>query len=242
MNRYAVILISAAVMVGCLKTRGELAAEEANQTQEHQTVVQQKAQTVAQNSSPTVVYKEKPAAAAASRVEEVDEQLRTLSGRIDANENAISQIKASKENDKQFGAQSKASEDAKFQAYEDALKKLEAQVQALSDQVTQLKTAPPPQAEVPPPVDKKSKGKVLYDSAEEQFGGKKWKEAIVNYQKYRDQNPKGKLYADATYKIGVCFQEIGMKDEARSFLEEVTAKYPNSKEAKKAAFRLKSLK
>ena len=71
---------------------------------------------------------------------------------------------------------------------------------------------------------------------------KKWKDAIVVFSKYRDQFPKGKKYADATYKIGVCFQELGMKEEAKPFLEEVVAKFPGTSEAKKASFRLKAPK
>jgi TolA-binding protein len=136
-------------------------------------------------------------------------------------------------------------EDKKLQAYEDAIRKLEAQVQTLNDEVTKLKeTPPPPEAEAAPAPASSKKGKSSgpYEAGEDHFGAKKWKEAIVSFQKYRDQNPKGKNYADATYKIGVCFQELGMKDEAKSFMEEVTAKFPNSKEAKKAAFRLKNLK
>jgi TolA-binding protein len=232
MNRYLVVLTSSLIVVGCLKTRAELAAEETGQSQEKQTIAQQR---VAGQQAP---YKEK-APPSAYRFEEYDEQFRTLSGRVDANDNAIAQLKAAKQSEQEFGAKGRQAEEQKFLVYEEALKKLEAQVQALNEEVTRLKTPPAP--EVPPP-SASGKGRGVYDTGEDQFTAKKWKEAIVNFQKYRDQNPKGKQYADATYKIGVCFQELGMKEEARSFLEEVTAKYPNSKEAKKAAFRLKSLK
>jgi TolA-binding protein len=80
------------------------------------------------------------------------------------------------------------------------------------------------------------------DAAAEMFSGKKWKDAAAAFQKYREAFPKGKAYSDATYKIGVCFQELGLKDEAKSFYDEVVAKFPKSKEAKKARIRLKSLK
>ncbi len=230
MNRYFVLLIGVALLVGCLKTRAELEAEETGTGQERQTIAQQKV--VAKNEQ----VKEK-APPSAYRFEEIDEQMRALNGRVDSVENSVGQLKQAKQNEKEFGAKDKQSMEQKFLAYEDALKKMEAQITAMNEEIARLK-APPPEPVAAPAV----KGKASYEVGEADFAKKKWKEAIVNFQKYRDQNPKGKLYSDATYKIGVCFQEIGMKDEARSFLEEVTSKYPNSKEAKKAALRLKSLK
>ena len=227
MNRFMLVAIAGTLLVGCLKTRAELEAEETGQQQERQTIAQQK---IAGQQSAPVKEKAPPSA---YRFEEYDEQMRQLTGRVDSLENALQQMKTAKQGEKESGTKV----DQKFLAYEDALKELEAQVTALTDEVARLK-APPPEPVVAPAV----KGKASYESGEEYFVQKKWKDAIVKFQNYRDQNPKGKFYSDATYKIGVCFQEIGMKDEARSFLEEVTTKYPNSKEAKKAAFRLKSLK
>ena len=220
------IFLSAALcilVVGCLKTRAELEDEQAEQRQQNQTVAQQK--TVAQKSPPP-----------ADQSEERDEQMRELSGRVDSLENAVAQANANKQGDKDAVAKDKQAIDQKFVAYEAALNKMEAEIAVLNDEIAKLK-APPPEATLVTP-----KGKTSYEQAEEQFAGKKWKDAIVNYQKFRDGNPKSKLYADATYKIGVCFSELGMKDEARVFLEDVVNKFPNSKEAKKASFRLKSLK
>lgn len=232
MNKYVLIAVTTILMVGCLKTRAELEAEESGQAQERQTVAQQRV-AVRDGAAPA---KEK-APPSAYRFEEYDEQMRTMSGRVDSLENAIQQLKMTKQNERELGSKDKQVTEQKFLVFEEALKKLEAQIAALNEEITRLK-APPPEPVAAPVV----KGKANYDLGEEQFVQKKWKEAIVGFQKYRDQNPKGKYYSDATYKIGVCFQEIGMKDEARSFLEEVTAKFPNSKEAKKAAFRLKTLK
>jgi len=71
---------------------------------------------------------------------------------------------------------------------------------------------------------------------------KDWKKAILQYQNYRDKYPKGRRIAEATYKIGVGFQELGLKDDAKSFYDEVIEKYPQSVEAKKSKQRLKSIK
>jgi TolA-binding protein len=87
---------------------------------------------------------------------------------------------------------------------------------------------------------KDSKG--AYEEAEGAFNKKEWKTAILSYQNYRDANPKGKNYADATYKIGVSFQELKMKDEAKVFFEEVLQKFSKSPSARKAKFRLGQFK
>lgn len=238
MNKYVLTLLAATLLVGCLKTRAELEAEETGHQQQKVTVAQQKAMATP---SAHVAGQSVKAAPLADRAEEIDEQMRNLSGRIESNEAAVQQMRALEQQKKEAWLKDKQLEDQKLQAYEDAIRKLEAQVQGLSEEVARLKA--PPVQEVPPPSSRAAgKGKNSFDTGEDLFTQKKWKEAIVNFQKYRDQNPKGKQYADATYKIGVCFQELGMKDEAKSFMEEVTAKFPNSKEAKKAAFRLKTLK
>ena len=84
--------------------------------------------------------------------------------------------------------------------------------------------------------------KDAFEIGEDFFEKKEWRRAILSYQKYRDANPKSKKFSDATYKIGVSFQELGLRDEARTFYDEVVAKFPQSAEAKKARTRLKSLK
>jgi TolA-binding protein len=82
----------------------------------------------------------------------------------------------------------------------------------------------------------------VYDLAEDLFSKKDFKKAILNYQKFRESRPKDKRVPDAIYKTGVSFQELGLKDEAKSFYLEVVAKFPNSNEAKKARIRLKKIK
>jgi TolA-binding protein len=64
----------------------------------------------------------------------------------------------------------------------------------------------------------------------------------LNYQKFREASPKSKKLSEATLKIGISFQELGMKDEARTFLEEVVSKYGSTPAAKVAKSHLKKLK
>ena len=51
--------------------------------------------------------------------------------------------------------------------------------------------------------------------------------------------PNGKKYALATLKIGIAFQELGLKEDAKTFFDDVIAKNPNSPLAKQAKERLK---
>jgi TolA-binding protein len=228
MKRFGLVC-AVVVLSGCLKTRADLRGDGEDPTPQKQTAVQQRAEKAAPAKPP-------PPVTAAARFEEYDEQMRQLNGRVDVLENSVSQVAAGKQGEAAVQAKEKQALDQRLLAYEEAIKKLEAQVQALSDEVTRLKT-PPPAPEAAPAA---SKGRAAYDEGEELFNKKKWKEAIVSYQKYRDNNPKGKMYADCTYKIGMAFHELGMKDESKAFFEEVVSKFPGSKEAKKAQLRMKS--
>lgn len=174
------------------------------------------------------------------RFEEYDELIRNLNGRVDVVENQLAQYNASHQGNEEARKKDLQGVDQKFLAYEEALKKLEAQVLALSEELNKMKTAQATPAKGAPAKPKGTKAN--YDEGEALFNQKKWKDAILAYQKYRDANPKGKYYAPATYKMGVCFQELGMKSEAKVFFEEVISKFPSSKEAKKAGFRSKKLK
>lgn len=215
---------------GCLKTRSELEAERMNQQQERQTQTQQREHAKGEVKE----YKEK-APPSAYRFEEYDEQMRQLSGRVDSLESALAQTHSGKQGEKEAAYKERQALEQKFLAYEEAIKKVEAQLLIANEEIARLK-APPPEPPSAP------SGRESFDLGEEQFAARKWKTAITNFQKYREQNPKGKLYVSATLKIGLSFKELGMKDEAKAFLEEVIAKSPKSIEAKKAAAQMKSLK
>ena len=231
------VLAALIVLSGCVKTRQQLKAESGDGDLTRQTRTQQREQ-ARSGSQPAVqpVYKEK-APPAAYRFEEYDENMRQMNGRIDTIENHLNQINASQAGEKEATTSMAKAIDDKFLAYEEELKKLSAQVQQLSDQIA---AGPLKSAAAAPKAG--SAKRTPFDEGEAQFDGKNWRQAIVSYQKYRDGYPKGKMYPEATYKIGVCFQELKMKDEAKAFFDEVTTKFPGSKEAKKAAFRAKSLK
>ena len=78
--------------------------------------------------------------------------------------------------------------------------------------------------------------------AEELFRQKKWSEAIIEYEKYRSAtNKKDDRWAQATYKIGLCFQNMNLHREAESFYKEVIDHSPNSPVAVMAKKQLQTL-
>lgn len=215
------LILLALLLAGCPKTREELRGGSAAQREMHR-------QTVAQTTPPP------PPAPALS--EEFDMQMREMRGRMEVLENEINRIQQ-KDQTAASGELQKVEElERKLKFYEEALLKMEGQIQALSVQVNQ-QAANNSSANKTTPAKKST-----FDTAEELFSQKKWKEAILGYQKYRDNNPKGMYYSESTYKIGVAFQELGMKTEAKVFYEEVVEKFPKAEAAKKARYRLKNLK
>lgn len=239
MKKFLVLMMASMFAGGCvaLKTRSEARGQGTEAEPQRQTA---RAQRESAKEYTAKEFKEPKAAAVTARTEDYDDQMRQLHGRVDTIENQLNQINAANDAEKKSVTEMAKYADQKFGAYEEELKKMEAKIQGLEQEIAAAKSS---KAEPAPSAGASSgKGKTPYDDGEDQLGAKKWKEAIVSYQKYRDAYPKGKMYADATYKIGVCFQELKMKDEARAFFDEVVSKFPGSKEAKKAAFRMKTLK
>ncbi|MNT30620.1 tol-pal system protein YbgF [compost metagenome] len=165
--------------------------------------------------------------------------MRELNGRVDVVENKLGNNRSSVETALKGSQQQNVETAQKLNLLQEAMTKLEGQLFQLTAEVQALKAErAASQAEHASRQVKKD----VYDAAQDYFKQKDWKQAILNYQKYRDENPKGKTFADATYKIGVAFQELGMKEEARTFYDEVVTKFPKTEEAKRAKVRLKGLK
>lgn len=199
---------------GCLVTRSAV--------REREQQVETQAQVKAQNTAQMV---------------EVDENLRGLRGRVEEVENGLNQIQMQSRSVEAKHQESEKALAERLRVYQETLEKLEAQYLLLSQKVEALQasaTAPAAAAKTP--------AKGSFETAEDLFNKKNWKQAIVEYDKYRKSNPKGKKYSDATYKIAICFQELGMKDQAKVFYEEVVDSFPQSKTAGLAKDRLKKLK
>lgn len=156
-----------------------------------------------------------------------DERLRSLHGRLETVEHQV-----------QVLTQENADLRTKLLSSENRFKELE---QAIL-QVEHSASAKKVEEERPEPANSKDKKRSAYDEAEEFFSQKQWKKAIAFYQKYRDKNPTGPDFGNATLKIGMCFHELKMFKEARVFYEEIIEKYPKSKIAKTAQAKLNQLK
>ena len=177
---------------------------------------------------------------------DTDEELRRTNGRVEVTDNNVRQLdqKIDRNN---VAIEAKMREiQEKLQNYHEAIAKLEqgvndanSQIQQLTQQMTEAQKL---RAGAGPASISSGKGKAnAYPAAEELFNKKDFKNAIPEYERYRKSYPDGKHWRDATYKIGVSFQEMGMPDEARAFYDELVAKSGGSAEAKKAASRLKSM-
>lgn len=195
-------------------------------------------------------------AEAAPRIDERDELIRALNGRIETLEGQLTQIQREKSQQQQASS----AESQKIAALQESLTKMEAQLQKLE---ADSNRAPAPAAKssdeetlkninVKPSAGTHSgsgatgaatanKGKTPFEIGEDLFKQKEWKKAILSYQKHVEEYPKGKSVPEAKYKTGVSFQELGLKDEAIAFYEEVIAQYPKTEAGKKAKIRLTGL-
>lgn len=219
-----VILLGISVgLTGCLQTRSDLKESETKVELAKQVTTLQKAK-----------------ADAASDIETMQDQLRSTNGRLEVVENHVRMMQANQQSVNQSKQKDREDLDNRLKTYETALDAQEKMIIALTEEVKKLQAAVHEKKAAE--ATKSSDTTSPFQTAEDAFNKKDWKNAIVSYQKYREANPKGKKFGEATYKIGVCFQELGMNDEAKSFYEEATDKFPSSDAGKKAKFRLQKMK
>lgn len=233
----------------CLQTRSEVGENEQSQVYSKKNSGNQKQAEVESQLNQK--------GAGTQAVDERDELIRTLNGRVENLENQIAATNKEKSAASTQDAQ-------KIVLLQEALAKMEAQIKNLEAQQIQAKAqqeaaavaaknAPAEEAPVKvvkkngkepsvKPGEKNASAVNAYELAQGHFANKEWKKAILNYQKYVDEHPKGKEVSDSKYKIGVCFQELGMKEEAMAFFEEVVANYGKTESGKKAKLRLSKLK
>jgi TolA-binding protein len=221
-------LVAQGSLLGCLQTRGGV--KEADEKQQIRKQVQNLQQTTADVNS---------------RFNDIDEEFRKTYGRVEQIDVRLTQIKERAEKN-DFALEAKVKEqDQKLAAYREELTKLasdlaemrgqlEAARQALLSGATAAAGAATSGGAAAP-------AKNSYELALSKFEAKAWRDAILAFEDYRKTYPRGKNIIPATYRIGLCFQELGMNDEAKAFFEEVIQKAPNSKEAGFSKTRLKEL-
>lgn len=223
MKQLVLGLFLASMMTGCLKTRTEVKETETKQ------VMAQQVTTLQRTNADT-----------ANRIAELEQEIREMNGKVEVLENKLS--KQNPENDKQLKNMNEQVGEAnkKLAVYQEELVKQEKTIQQLTHEVETMKAEAA--AAASKPAEKETEKKTPLQLADEHFKQNDWKKAIIQYQKYRDENPKGKKVAESTYRIAYAFGELGMKEEAKTFYEEVITKFPTSLEAKKAKNKIKAFK
>lgn len=201
---------------GCLVTRNEVKDTETRKSGQDQVTQMQKA-----NADQSIRYSE------------VEEDLRTMNGRIDLLENKMSQLQTQNREKDSDSAKSQEA-DRKMTALQEEIQRLNGLVEALTQDLASLKAASEA-TKITEPSGKKGP----LDIADDYFDKKEWKKAIFAYKKFRDENPKSKRVPKAILRMGQSFWELGMKDDAKTFYEDVISKFPTSDEAKTAKTLLK---
>ncbi len=223
--KYLVIFLFSMTTLGCLKTRTEV-----KDTETRQAVQQQ------------VVSLQKNTADSSNRFAEIEEQMRGLNGRTEVLENRIATKGQEFDKDKKTLADQNVELYRKVSLMQETMGKMEQQISVLSTQMTVLEAQAQAQNNSRTATPAATVKKSSFDTAQEHFSQKEWKKAILSYEKSREESPKGKQVSEATFKIGVSFQELGLKDEAKTFFEEVISRFPKSEEAKRSKIRLKGIK
>lgn len=180
-------------------------------------------------------------------VDEKDELIRNLNGRVEVLENQLATLINEKQTINSRDMQKVALLQEAVTKMEIQIQKLEAElpVNPVANKLTDKDARVSSDSEA---ATRDKKGKKLdkkndsYEIAQQYFDKQEWKKAIINFQKYTDELPRGKNVADAKFKIGVCFQELGMREEAMAFYEEVVANYAKTTAGKQAKTRLGNLK
>ena len=226
-------LLTFVVLPGCLQTRTGVKEQEEKQ------VIRKQVATLQQTTADVN-----------QRFTDLEEDMRKHNGRFEATDARITQIKdRAEKND--FALEAKIKEqDQKFVAFREELEKMKAE---LTESRASLANA---QAALQAIAASGSSGASIqtatsgggakgeknpFEIGEAKFEAKSYRDAIFSYEEYRKTYPKGKAFIASTYKIGICFQELGMAEDAKPFYEEVIAKAPKSKEADRARARLKAL-
>ena len=216
-----------ALLGGCLQTRSDL------KTGEQRQVLQQQVGTLQKTNADTF-----------NRISDLEEQIRFSNGRIEVLENKLATAHNESEQLRRNSVETSQSQNQKIAIFQEALTRMEQNLIALQAEIASVRAqglAEQTRKETQKEVQKNS-DKNPFESGENYFDKKDYKAAILEYEKYRSKSPKGKNFATATYKMGVSFQELGMKDEAKTFYDEVISKHPKSEEARKAKSRLQKIK
>lgn len=229
--KFPVLFVFFGALAGCITTRTSLQAEaEKQQERQHKAELEM-------------------------RVQETQEDFRSLIGRIEVLERNHQDAETQKLNDVQQRGEEAKKLNEKIDLLVESMGKMEARLEKMAvdseahqndyadfkKQFEDFKKAQQTKPLLKSPAAAPAKTDT-YSQAASDFGKGRWREAALGFQQYRERNPKGARYAEATYNMGLCFEKLQMMDEARVFFEEVVTRFPKSKYAQTAQARLKNIK
>jgi TolA-binding protein len=177
-----------------------------------------------------------------SRYSDLESEIRVLTGRIET-------LEHNQQLYHQSAVQDSVGLKKAIEAQNDRSKLIEQKVDGLDGRLNsaiQTMASAPVQAPPAATADTATTGKKgdvkTYNEGEALFSKKEFKKALVKFNAYREKNPKGSKASEATYKIGVCLGELGLKKEAKEIYQETIDNFPGTPSAKKAKFRLTQVK
>lgn len=220
-NMRYVLPILALSLSGCLMTRSDV--EEAQTKRNVQDQVQ---------------HLQKNNADQNSRFNDINSDLRDMSGRVEVLENKMNTQDGEKQKSHVLLEQQLADTNKRVLALQEEIVKLESQVAALAALQGGPSSA---HAGAASSDTAPSKGN-SFDTAEEYFQKKDYQNAILWYAKYREKFPNGKKVPECLLNMATSFHALNMKDDAKTFYTELVQRFPHSAQAKIAKGRLAKLK
>ena len=73
------------------------------------------------------------------------------------------------------------------------------------------------------------------------FAEGNFQQAAALYNGVRKDHPRSRWLPESLFKLGMCFEKLGLKDDAKLFYQEVRKKHRRHAVAKKAKARLQAL-
>ncbi len=220
------LIVAMGLLSGCLKTRSEL-----NSSAGESGVGSMR--TDASGSYVSGNMGQQQRAQIDSRFFEIDRDFRQLYGKIETLERRLDDLNTSSNN--AIGAE-QAVDSSEIKSLKKRMTTLEEALLSIDKKLDRLSK------DKGANLDKKLKdAKGPFGRGEVLFAMGEYEKAIANYNDYRKSFPKGRRYAQATLKMGLCFQKLKMGQDAKAFYQEVIQRYPNTKASMDAQKNLKSI-
>ncbi|OQW50305.1 MAG: hypothetical protein A4S09_00490 [Proteobacteria bacterium SG_bin7] len=176
------------------------------------------------------------------KIQDVSNEVLTLNGRLETVEAKITSLDRGMQAHNRQGDQQIGEVSNRVKTLEEASLGLNQRMDGIIEELKSLRMAiDSAKKNEKPSASSKGPERGPFNTGEDEYAKGNWGEAILSYMKYREQNPTGKRYAEATFKIGYAFQQMGKAAQAKSFYQEVVNRFPSTPHAKKAQSQLQKI-